>query len=223
MGAGRNQFNQAYVGGANIMNSPRLENRITGAIRKLIIEYSEATRFFMTESDVIMRIHLLLCEEGVDRHQIHSELRPYRIKNREVQVLTGQGWVKKGQNNGSKLDLSVIDISPNYWDMAYAMAPKTSSGQPRYWRFILCPCEAFEAAIEVKVRVGGNHTRIGRDIEELAWLHEENPDCLLYYIVLDKAASSRILDRVRERLSGHNYIRAFVYQDEGHGSHQNLL
>lgn len=157
----------------------------------------------MTENDVVLRAFQLLSDAGVSSQSIHSELKPYRSVQGDIEVLTEKGWKKRGNYRGARLDLSIIDMK--YWDDAYHISPKTS------WRFLLFPVKGFHAAFEFKVRVRGNHPRIIHDAELLLKLKEENPSCEVFLVILDHEASERTLQTLAAKLVKYRETPLHIY------------
>lgn len=193
------------------MDRDQIEKVAECAIDRLFEQYRQDNKSFMTEGDVVQRFFLLLIDEGVPLRQIHSELKPYRTGRANKEVIGPDRWVKSGKNRGAKPDLSIVDMT--YWKEACRQAPMIAQDRPKYWRFVLYPCEGFHAAFEFKVRIRGNRSRIVKDAEKMTLLHDENPDCKMYLVAMDRAASGRIIQSLEEDLSGYKSIKSCVFKE----------
>lgn len=111
-------------------------------------------------------------------------------------------------NDGSIVDIIVIDSDESYWKDACRKAKKDQGSRKlKYWRIVSYPVKAFRAAIEVKVKVRSNFSGIRRDVKKLETLKEADSDCLLFLVVLDRRASVEDLDEVKRGIGDESRVR----------------
>lgn len=156
-----------------------LSEAVKGVIKDIINDYTTKEKEYLTEGDIVSTLFSKLknCLENVG---IHAQLRPYR-KNGQVIREDGEWGERKTGNWGSVVDIAVVN--ENFWP-----GVREKHKDRKYWRMPSWPVEAFLAAIEVKARVSGNLPRIRKDIDKLLAIKKENPNCLLYVVMMDKKA-----------------------------------
>lgn len=196
------------------------QTKIESALRLLCCEYNTTPRKFMTESDIVIQAHKLLQDvviKNKPKHAIHSELRPYKFDKK--QGIKDNHWRCLDQiNHAAKCDLAIVLSNETFWKKTKDKITCLQSKNPnkkklRYWRFLIYPVEAFQAAFEFKMRVQGNLTNIREDIDKLVQIKKGEPDCLTYMIVLDKVASPISMNTIRE-YSRKKGIPLFTHLDE---------
>jgi len=206
-----------------------LSNIIHHALKKIIQSYRDNKCLIMTENDLVIRTYARLSEGGVPDVSLHSELRPY-IGNDNlccsvIRELTDDdcgktterfGWHTQGRaNRGARFDLVVIqsDVERSkLWERALSKAKcdQGLSSRIGYWRILSYPLEGFKAVIEFKIRVKNNINNIMRDIAKLEKLHDENKNCLLYLVILDRCASEKDLEKIENRLKKTSVLNAYI-------------
>jgi len=203
------------------MSFPEKIRRITvEAIHQLVEDYqldAEQGRF-LTENDAACRLFALLDEKS-NAYDIgvHSELRPFccgdhtnDVKNCLVIRENKDGkiaWDKQGDDakNGSRVDICLISQNGRYLKKAKLKAKFDQLGPNfdhagtdlKYWRILSYPVEAFQAAIEIKIKVHKNMTRIKKDIEKMAVLKQNNDQCQTYLVVLDRQADHKYIEKIK--------------------------
>lgn len=161
----------------------------------MVEEHKNATHseswYNLTERDLTMFAYQKLKERVVD-YRIHSELRPYDLRQNKVIISRNESaeWQAYTPNTGAKFDLCVIEKEPSF------LSEITEVLKSRYGRAPTYPRQAFKAIMEFKVRATGNRHRIRRDFEKIARMCAPPSLCLGYFIILDKYASNRTLDNI---------------------------
>jgi len=189
-----------------------LSRIIKEALRELESNYRRSEETYLTEGDVVASllcsIRNLLSEDS-GHLTVHAQLRPYKRTREGCMILKQVGkeikWTAQTKaNEGQLFDIAVTHLNTQHWRETHTKAledqyrnqtTKKQGAELRYWRMLSCPVEAFKAAIEIKIRLWGNHQNIKSDIQKLAKLREVNNDCLAYCLVIDRAQNSR---RVKE-------------------------
>ena len=171
---------------------------INKSIIELRSDYERNQMNYFTENDLVSSLYTILNRNLDKKWGLHSELRPYRI-NRKRMTLDGKNeWTEinlKSPSAGARVDLAVISRDEKYFEDA-----KTTAGNrfTRYWRLPLYPIEAFQAAIELKVRVSGNLRAIIKDIEKLSKIRLTNAQCQVFLLVFDRKGDPRTISEIRE-------------------------
>jgi hypothetical protein len=196
----------------------RLKEALELSLAELLHAYLEDSRLILTENDMVMLAYGILVKNGVPKHSLHTELRPYigsddrkckviRKTKQEDASKTKLDWHEQDKaNQGARFDLVVVhedDENDDFWERALKKA-KSDQRAPnglRYWRILSYPCKAFGAVIEFKAKVYNNMDRIHDDITRLKLLHDENSDCLKYLVVMDRCASEDNVKQIRNWLS----------------------
>jgi hypothetical protein len=192
-----------------------LKQAIEESIEALVKEYNDEKNkeLFMTESDVVCRLyHVLFENSNLDRTRIHSEIRPFTEENGYTLVITGKSnyrWDKQLEheaNKGCIIDLVLVDPKPNYFQMALRKAKRdqdvVDADDLKYWRVLSYPVESFKAAIEIKIKVHANEGRLSKDVKKLKAIEEKNPNCLLYFVILDRRAKQSKLNSYQKMRDG---------------------
>lgn len=194
---------------------------VDAAVTQLVNDYGlNAERgYYLTENDATCKLFAMLMEKSEqNKIGVHSELRPFCSGDRESEIENCQvikediggrmSWDYQGQDakNGSRVDICLIAQDRRYLDKAILKAKIDQIGPSldrtrtdlKYWRILSYPVEAFRAAIEIKVKVHRNMTRIRKDIEKLAVLKQKNSQCLTYLVVLDRQADPKDIEKIRK-------------------------
>jgi hypothetical protein len=180
-----------------------LREIIEDSIEEILKDYKREERSYLTEGDVICRLFLALSHKL--KVFVHSQMRPYARSGKDVLVIINGEWEKGNKaNKGSLVDLAIIDTDEKFWKDAFKKAKNDQGSKLRYWRILSYPVEAFLAAIEVKIRVRGNVSRIYKDIEKLVAIRKKNPKCLAYLVVLDRCATPEDLEKIGRRAANEN-------------------
>lgn len=191
------------------------------ALVELEKDYRRFEETYLTEGDVVASLlcslrNLLEKESG--RLTVHAQLRPYKRTREGCMVLKEvkrkiEWAAQRKANEGTLLDVAVTDLNNEYWRETYTKAledqhknrnPRRSEIDLKYWRMLSCPVEAFKAAIEIKIRLWGNHQYIKRDIDKLAKLREMNKNCLAYCLVIDRKQNGRRVGELRKYAKNRN-------------------
>jgi hypothetical protein len=224
------------------MNSEEIAVRIKDSINELVIQYNRSPWSFTTESDVTNKLYSLLqgrldSEDAV----IHSELRPFlrMSQGKEPQYLVIKDrkepqWIgQEKANGGAMIDIVVVDGEERFRKEALEKAtreqrnkeimklrrkgiePIEGSLKLRYWRMLSYPVKAFRAAIEVKIKVSGNVSKIKNDVKKLRKIRDENRECRLYLLVLDRMAASKKLEDLKGFAKSHD-VTSFDHRSVSH-------
>ena len=194
-----------------------LDKIVSESIESIVKSYSrpENKILYLTEGDVVASLYSILRDrlKGVEDVTVHSQLRPYDARSKEVRVIGEREkkmqWKTQSRaNDGSIVDIIVIDSDESYWKDACRKAKKDQGSRKlKYWRIVSYPVKAFRAAIEVKVKVRSNFSGIRRDVKKLETLKEADSDCLLFLVVLDRRASVEDLDEVKRGIGDESRVR----------------
>ena len=167
------------------------------AVSQLCKKYLQREILYLSESDAVCSLFSILNELSLSKGlAIHSQLRPFYGSVDSAFIIKSDKngkieWQKQRKaNEGAVVDLCVIDEDEKYWRKAYAKAlrDQNATNRLKYWRILSYPVEALRVAVEVKVKVYRNIRRIRTDLDKLAKIGEKNPSCVLYLVVLDRAA-----------------------------------
>lgn len=189
-----------------MINDQILQSTIESTLLRVKADYNANPRKYLTENDIVFQAYRHLQDEVLSdesKLSIHSELRPYKFE--EKKGIHDNGWACLKQiNHASKCDLAIVDSNKLYWNktkkkiITLHSVKNPNKKKLRYWRFLIYPVEAFRAVFEFKMRVQGNLTNIREDIDKLVLIHEANPDCLTFMIILDRKASPKSMNTIRE-------------------------
>ena len=178
---------------------------IKATLNRLVNDYKSNPRKYLTENDIVIQAHRFL-QDGIISNEsklsIHSEFRPYNF--REGKGIHNDKWTcLRHINHASKCDVAIVDSDTKYWKITKEKikclhSKKLKKKKLRYWRFLVYPIEAFKAIFEFKMRVQGNLSNIREDIDKLVLIKEANSSCLTYMIVLDRKATSKSMNTIRE-------------------------
>lgn len=183
-----------------------LEEFINIAIKNIINDYRCHIKKYTTEGDVIANLFAQLSHNKFKNLYIHSQVRPFKgnIGNEEV-IIDGNWRKQEKANSGCIVDLAILDLQDKYWKKTILKANKdqkikrnSNEKTLKYWRILSYPVEAFHAAIEVKVRVKNNKSRIIKDIKKLSIIKKTNPKCLTYLIIVDRCTSKKTIKNIQK-------------------------
>lgn len=185
-----------------------LDKKVSAAIARVASDYNkktkgeEGSRAYLTESDVVCNLYSELRKAVPRGYEVHTGLRPFdeRKGGKNVLKYVSNRWTWKTamrKNEGSIIDLCVLDSNPKYWKEAKGEGFWDSDGL-RYWRFVSYPVEAIRAAIEVKIRVKGKISNIKKDIEKIKSIESQvSPGQFIgYMVVMDSRARNIDLERI---------------------------
>jgi len=188
-------------------SSVKIEEIIIQSLNELAEDYKTNERRYLTEGDSVANLFSIINQKFKVTDVpllVHLEMRPYTTHDGKTLIIGSERkgskvkWIKQEKaNDGYLVDLAVIDLSESFWSEAIEKAKfDQSAGKLKYWRILSYPVRAFLVAIEVKVRVQGNTTRIRQDIDKLEAVKIKNPSCLTYFVILDRCASSLTLKEI---------------------------